>query len=391
MRALLLSTDNILANAFRARQVFDVVDVCPSPEQALEADIENYDVLIISDRVVPRTELENIRASTGPSAKILYMVSNYPDPAVQKQVQMLCLSLDIFLVPPGQTVNQIVDRVCRVVAPDTETRSGNVVALFGAQPRSGVTMLTLSTARRLSAAGNIKIGVLGLNAWNPGDCYVADYTGLYLDDLKNYLNNKLLTGDDLLENMCEISGFRYLAGNRDIKKRLYYSIDEIHYLIDTARDAFDLVLIDAGAHFDNALTVQALNCADLRLLVTTQETSAYRNWKLAFDQVLQPLGCACDSFSLILNRYIDRVNYLDAKRMQDQYGIIVLQTVPDLGEIGTLAELNHTLLLDYNDREYNTALDRLVSSLAKLYGIAGPSLDAVQTRNRPGLFKKLFA
>ncbi len=391
MRALLITTDSALGSEFRARQVFETVDTCPAPDRLPETGTNDYDILVVSDRVVPRLDLDSICAGAGREAKMFYMVSNYPDPAAQKQIQIQCTSLGIHVIPPGQTVTQIVDRVCRAVAPAAETRTGNVVAVFGAQPRAGATMITLGMAKRLAAGAAKKIGVLGLNAWNPGDCYMAEYTGLYLDDLKNYLNNRLLTGDMLLENMCEVAGFRYLAGNRDIKKRLYFSINEIHYLIDTAREVFDLVLLDAGAHYDNALAVQAVNCADLRLLVTTQETSAFRSWKLAFDQVLQPLGCTSDSFSLVLNRYIDRASHLDARRIQDQYGILLLQAVPDLGEAGVLAENGHALLADYGDREYNTALDRLVGSLAPLYGMTGPGPDTVQTKTRPGLFRKLFA
>jgi len=131
-----------------------------------------------------------------------------------------------------------------------------------------------------------------------------------------------------------------------------------------------LILLDSGSHYDNALTVQALICSDLRLLVTTQEMCGINHWKYAFEQCIESLGYTTDDFLLLVNKYQDSVNLNNTKQLYEYYQIPFYDVVPSIGEeAGAMAEKDQVLLSEYNFKEYNNAIDRIVGNIIQLYGI----------------------
>jgi len=250
MNVVILSTDNALADLFRNNQQIESVTVIHDYNEFINSNLADFGLVVISDKLANFLSLEEIRDKVNNESFIFYMMGNYPDSAKQAQIKMVCLAKNIQLIPPKQTIEQIVNRILKTVFPGTDNHSSNLISLFGAMPRAGVTSLTLSIAKRLSDISSIKIGVFGLNCWNPGDVFIKGYNAMYLDDIKNYLSNKMLSEDELTKSMFPVNRFLYMAGSRDIKKRLYYSIDEIHYLIDQAKNVFDLILLDSGSHYD---------------------------------------------------------------------------------------------------------------------------------------------
>lgn len=370
MNVVMLSTDNALVNLFKNNKQIEAVTPIHEYNEFITSDLTKFGLLIISDKLANFSCLEEIRDKVKNDAFVCYMMSNYPDSAKQAQIKMVCLSKNIQLIPPKQTIEQISNKIMKIVFPGTDNRSSNVISLFGAFPRVGVTSLILSIAQRLSEISNIKVGVFGLNCWNPGDIFVKGYNAMYLDDIKNYLSNKMLSDDELIKNMFSVNRFLYMAGNRDIKKRLYFSIEEIHYLIDRAKNVFDLILLDSGSHYDNALTIQALICSDLKILVTTQEMSGINHWKCAFEQCVQSLGYTSDDLLLLVNKYQDSINLNNTKQLQEHYQIPFYDVVPSIGEeAGAMVEKDQVLLSECNFKEYNNAVDRIVGNIVQLYGI----------------------
>lgn len=388
MNVVILTTDNPLVNLFRNSKQFDPVTSFNDYSEFINSDLTKFGLVIISDMLANFSSLEEIRDKVNRDSFIFYMTSNYPDNAKQAQIKMVCLSKNIQLIPPKQTIEQILNKILKIVFPGSENHSSNVISLFGAFPRVGVTSLTLSIAKRLSEISNVKVGVLGLNCWSPGDIFIDGYNAMYLDDIKNYLSNKMLSEDELIKNMFPVKRFLYMAGNRDIKKRLYYSIEEIHYLIDQAKNVFDLILLDSGSHYDNALTVQALICSDLKLLVTTQEMSGINHWKYAFEQCVESLGYTSDDFLLLVNKYQDSINLNNTKQLHELYQIPFYDVVPSIGEeAGVMAEKEQVLLSEYNFKEYNNAVDRIVGNIIQLYGI---EITSGVLNGKKGLLNRIF-
>lgn len=387
MKCLCLTTDSNLINAVRNSNVFKSVESVSTFNNLYKSNLTVYNTLIISDNLAVYSSLEDIQKKIAPDSLMFYLMSNSHDSNLHRQIQMICLSLGITLIPPQLTEDQILAKILKIVSPGIESHTSNVVSLFGTQPGVGVTSLAMGIASKLSSIAKIKVGVLGLNVSNPGDCFQSKYTGLYLDEIKSYLSNKMFSEEQLNNNMFSLNSFKYLAGNRDIKKRLYYTIDEINYLIQLAKNIFDIILLDSGSQFDNALTVQSLLCSDLRLLVSTQNKCGHRCWQLAYEQIIEPLGYTKESFLIICNKFKDNVNLPKSKYIQELYNISVLQTIPDVGDLGLMAEEENSLLIDFKVKHYDICIENIVNNLIKLYGI---SIENKNDLSGKGIMSRLF-
>lgn len=383
MRCICLTLDDGLIDKIKSRNIFATVEHSHDLAHFLSLDLNQYDVLVISDQLVKYTHLDQIHHKTSPNCQIYYLLSTHPD----SHLSMNCLNNGVSLIPPQLTPEQKIDNILKLIFPEAEKRTSNVISLFGSLPGAGVTSLTLALAKHL-ASFQINVGVLCLNVNNPGDYFSPEYKGLYLDELKSYLSNRVFSEEQLTCSMSTVHNFKYLAGNRDIKKRLHYTTEEIKYLIQLARNVFDLVLIDAGAHFDNALTIQSLISSDLRFLVSTQSLRASNNWHLTFEQIIEPLGFNNSNFLMIVNRFKDNINLPKQKSLVKEYNISVLQTIPDLGDLGLIAEQEKILLTEFQVKQYHMSVTKIVDNICRLYGIPA---QIRKTEISKGIFQRLFS
>lgn len=383
MRCVCLTLDNVLIDKLKAKNIFETVDSSHELAHFLSLDINTCDVLIVSDQLVKYPQLDQISNKTSPYCQICYLLSSHPD----SHLSMNCLNNGVSLIPPQLSPDQKTEHILKLIFPEAEKRTSKVISLFGSQPCTGVTSLTLALAKYLASL-QVNVGVLGLNVNNSGDYFISKYTGLYLDELKSYLSNRVFSEDQLTCSMSTIHNFKYLAGNRDIKKRLHYTTDEIEYLIQLARNAFDLVLIDSGAHFDNALTIQSLISSDLRFLVSTQSFRALNTWNLTFEQIIEPLGFNTGNFLMIVNRFKDNINLPKPKFLVEEYKISVLQAIPDLGDLGLIAEQDKMLLTEFQVKHYHMAVAKIAENICRLYGIP---IQLRKTEINKGILQKLFS
>lgn len=61
-------------------------------------------------------------------------------------------------------------------------------------------------------------------------------------------------------------------------KKYRYPTSAAEQIINVAKQLFDVVILDAGASVDNNLCLQALLMADMRVVMTTNQPSAVRQW-----------------------------------------------------------------------------------------------------------------
>lgn len=387
MKLLLIVNDAELVNSVHSSQLFSEVEVRHDIYSVEDAVSVNYKVVLISDRIVDLELLPYMREKFREQT-LFYVLSDKSSLRVSQQIEPVAHAQDINIIYPTQTHSQIIRHMETILKPGDNADKSRVVAFYGTHPQVGVTSTVMSMASRVGSLTGTKIGVLGLNPWNPGD-YFFRYNGNYLDELSTQLANKVLTPSQLFNSMGSCNSFYYLAGNRSIKKQFKYYAEEVRFLIDLAKEVFELVLIDAGAHFDNALSLQALATSDVNFLITNQQGWGHRFWTYSFEQIIEPLGFKKSDFLLILNKYQESAQLLTAKQIAQEYGLPLVRYITDLGHPGILAEREKFLLLDYKDPEYAKDINSLAQTLIKLYSLPLiPKLTAETPKK--SIFYRLF-
>ncbi|MDT3697886.1 MAG: hypothetical protein RO469_00545 [Thermincola sp.] len=385
MKLLCFCEDKILVNKLKATALFDKIDIAEDGAEYNQIPKE-YDVLLLSDRLISYVALPEVRQAFV-NANIFFLMSGSPNYRLFQKVETMCHAHDVNIVYPRQTNEQIVAFISGVLKPMEEMKKNHVTTFVGVQSKAGVTSTVMAVATRLGMATEAKIGVLGLNSANPGVTFISHYGGSYLDELKTTLSNHMLSSTQLVKEMHGHNHFYYLAGNRDIKKRLHYSIKEIHYLIEQAKKAYDLVLIDAGCNFDDALCIQGLFNADTKFLLTNQSLSGLEAWQQIFEQVLEPLGFLKSDFLMLVNAYSPKPQLPDIKQISHDYGVPCLRHIASAGDLGMVVEANRSLLIDYDEPEYIRDIDFIVRALVKTYNLkTRPTVEV----KKSGFMQRLF-
>ena len=384
MRLICLTEDDVLCGKLKNNQVFENVIMINCISDLKQAF--NCDVMVVSDRIVPCELIADLKENF-PNAIMFYMVSNSSDYKMFQKIETICHAHDIHIVYPKQTQDQIISFIIGVIKPREDVQKNHVTAFVGAQSRVGVTTTVMAVATRLGILTDAKIGVLGLNSWNPGTVFIREYEGSYLDELKTLLSNNMLSSSQLLKEMFEHNHFFYLAGNRDIKKRLHYSIKEIYYLIEQAKKIYDLTLIDAGCNFDDALCIQSLLNSDSKFLVTNQQMSCMIAWQTAYEQVLEPMGISKQDFLMIINQYKQKPQLPDAKQLAHDHGIPCLRHITDMGDLSLATETHQKLIIDFDEPDYIKDIDFIVRALIKTYKL---NMKTQTKLKRTGFIQRLF-
>jgi Flp pilus assembly CpaE family ATPase len=329
----------------------------------LESNI-SCKAIVVDGGIFPYTELKEVRKKY-PTLPIFYQLYNVTNEQQTKNIQMICAANDIIPISEYFSVDQVREEVEKHLFQSHDPNKNRIISFFGTHSGAGVSTTVLNVADLLAKKVNEKVLVLSLNPWDPAD-YFLSYEGKYLSDLKNELKTQGMTDAKLLEAVCSYpSSFYHLAGNRDIKLQRYYKTDEISHLIDVAKRVFDVILIDAGTHFDNAAFAQSYKQSDLKFLVTTQEPKGFRGyWPHIFHQLLEPIGGKTDEFLLIINQFAPDITLVTEKGLSEELDMTILATIPDESLYGQTSIAQKKLLHEVtNDKEYQVSLDTIVSSI----------------------------
>lgn len=391
MKILCITNNSILISALQNTGQFDKVGVLNEILPTYHQLFKQYQIILIDGAIIPLSRIENItagynNAETGSDTCFFFLLPANAESDLKRQLQFFCMSKGFYPLQSDRSPEQITETILEHVRLKGKNLFTNVICYFGTHPGAGVTTLALETACKISSMSKANIGVLSLNPTNPGDLLIDRYDGVYLDEIKNALSNRLISENQLYDSMANLNPVKYLAGNRDIKSRLYYTSDEISYLIDLARNIFDLVIIDGGCQYDNALTIQTLLASEIKILITSQSHGGFKAWQRSFEQIVEPLGFSKNHFLMLINKYRDIAHFRKTKDLQNMYNISVLQEVPHIGDLGIIAEEEHCLLSRYNHKEYNRALLKLASNLINLYEIPMESTH----REKRGFINRLF-
>lgn len=329
------------------------------------------DLWIISGESLDIYEVIALRANC-PAQTFIYMLNHAPDFIALKTTQSLCAAHGIHCIMPNLTTEQITKEIGRLCFA-RELPTSKVITGIGALPQLGLTSSLILTGTRLAMLSGKKIGILGLNGWNPGDSGLK-YEAKYLDELWGSLQGRQLQSSELLGKMQQIApNVHYLAGNRDLKKLYYYHTDGIAWLIDKARESFDLVLIDAGSYPDHALSAQSIYAADLLLVQMNQSQAAKEQWRRMCEHILNPVfHLESRQAMLLFNRMVRSPDMENEKQLSRQLVMPYVGSLPNVSEFYR-SEVEKSLL-SQQWPEYDKELHKVCRAILHYYSI--PLLNA---------------
>lgn len=172
-----------------------------------------------------------------------------------------------------------------------DERSSNVITFLGTTPNIGTTLIALATGVRLAEQTHKRVAYLCLNLKSSKlHRYIGvDEKRASLDELLPHLRNESLNQQLLHHAMHRYSStlkLYILFGNRYRETAEYYGVEELTHLIETARKAYDYVLLDVSAYWDNAGTISALLEAERIVVATTDALSHFQEDYLSWIGVM---------------------------------------------------------------------------------------------------------
>lgn len=355
MKLQLISNDDVLLNKLKDSPVFEEIETVFAIEEL------TGDCIVISNEIVPYDDLQELQFSD--TQTVFYILETPQDASLERSIKILCDSKNIIFIPPRLALEQIVQKITDTFH-QSKIEKSHVITFFSSVSNIGTTSTCLSVAKALSKHTKAKIGVLLLNAWDKGT-YQLDYQGEYLDTIKSKIENQVIGSKEeflSLFHMVEQDSLYILGGNRYTKLERLYDVESIHYLIQLAKQHFDLVLIDAGSHFDNALMVQALYESDMRFFVVNQQPKVIERFNSIFDEILYPLGYKRSDFLSIINQYVDKPQFPKPKMIGEELNMINITILPQI-EDALFTELERKTLYEFSDEVYNTAIYAIVRSI----------------------------
>lgn len=346
---------------------------------------KHIDAVFLDGDIVQLDELNHIREMY-PNQGIFFKPVALKSDIITKRIKTIAAAVKIQVINEYSTDEQLVDTIiARLFEKDTSSTK-RVISFFGTHSGAGVTTTVLNLARSLSQKTDEKVLVLSLNSWDPAD-YLYHYEGQYLNDLKVDLNLKNLTAQRLSEAVHFNDSFYHLAGNRDIKMQRMYQPEEIEHLITVAKNLFDVILIDAGTHFDTAPTVQSYLSSGLKFLVTNQEVKGYRGYfPYVFHQLIEPAGGSAEEFMLIINKYQPANTLINEKDLEEELNMERISTLPDVKELGTMASYQRKLLYDFTESAYSKEIDFLSKVIIAECDLSESLLPHNKLKEKKGLF-----
>lgn len=328
---------------------------------------EEKSIIVVSDQYADIKTMIQIR-SENPEAEIFYFVQLYEDATEAKAIQSTLKAHNIRVLPPYLTGKQIAEQIETELFTSSKG-SSRVVAALGTIYDVGLSSSILLLSKQITEVSNIRVGVIGLNGWNPGTTFI-NYKGKYLDELWGVLDGRQMQPEDLDEKMDELHpGVFYLAGNRDMLKIYTYTPEGIKHLIDLAKQRFDLVILDVGHHLDTPLAVQAILSSDLMFVYTNQRTAAKENWFRYKEQVLErELGMDIDQAKniwLVCNKMFPSSDVETHRHLSEIYKLPCMASIP---YYNTLYRIEFRKdLMAFNEKKYISELNRIVNGLIDFY------------------------
>ncbi len=247
-------------------------------------------------------------------------------------------------------------------------KQGICIALHGGDHKTGATMLAQCIAEQLAEQLSQESAMLVTLHGRRGGEYTA-FSGQSVEGMRSYLEQQLLNTQELLRD-CRVQERLYnMRGIFHPEQQRRYHPKLSQYLICQLRKEVSFIVADSGSEVDNGLAIGALQEADLRCLVLTQQETVLSQWECCRG-IYQRLGQQFDL--LIINRYLPEAVYTKeylAERLEVSPDRILL--VSD-SPYGLRADGEKKSLLQYKDERFRQGICEICSRIAERVGINYP-------------------
>lgn len=315
-----------------------------------------YDGLVFDDDSFTIDEILAIRAEKREEKLVMFVTEDTPS-----NIRRVAISqdIDIYDITLGQ---EGIVKFAQEVFLDIEISDyKNVIAVLGTHPQVGVTQTAFSLAKSFFET-NRKACVIGLNFYNAGHL-IGKGTDYSLDTIYPTLASALITEEKLMEYMVSVDGIHYLVGNKNYLTRHSYEIHPIKLLIDTAKSAFDYVILDLGSFPDTAGALAGLKYSDSKILVTTQQIHSAQNFNVWNELILSGLSYKPEDFLLIVNKYVSQ-STLTPKQLSSELNVPLYGQLPFVPGAEDIEIEDHFLHSGF-DKSYIKASAGIAKGIAK--------------------------
>jgi cellulose biosynthesis protein BcsQ len=364
MKAFILSKQQNLIDEIQSLEGIDSVHRVINFEDTKPG---REDIIIITDDQAEVKDIIQVKNNHNES-KMFYVLSIHEDANEAKTIQSMCKSHNIRVILPFRTPKQIALEINQILF-STQKSTSQVVAAMSTMYGVGLTSTLLMLGKQMTEIAQISIGVLGLNGFSPGVNGI-NYKGKYLDEIWGELDGKKLQANGLKEKMDEISpNLHYLAGNRDYIKVYTYTPEGIAYLIELAKEKFDVVLIDVGHYIDTALAVQGILSSDFLLVQTNQKLQAKENWARLKEQILErEIGLEIENAKniwMICSMMFNTPDVETHLQLQDDYKLPCMANLPYYNTFYRIEYRKN--LLEFNEKKFITEINKVADALIDYY------------------------
>ncbi|WP_304459035.1 hypothetical protein [Alicyclobacillus sendaiensis] len=256
---------------------------CVEEWRALEG--RKVDALLLDAKHVPETELYEIREQF-PDASITYVVDEFT-----AALTAFAAAHQIRLVHPTRLASYLDEEM-------GQHASTPILAFWGVYPRLGTTTIALAVAHVLAAQHGKSVGVLGLNAYDPGTAMVPGAEH-HMDDILSYLVQQKLDPENLQAAMESVLRVKYLPGLQNQTRALAVMSEHVRHLLHVARSQFEVLVLDVGSALNTALALEGLQAATHRYVIANDLVATQRQLLRQMDYILRPLGVEPSDLMLV--------------------------------------------------------------------------------------------
>ena len=155
---------------------------------------------------------------------------------------------------------------------------GKIISFYGADNKVGTTQISQCCAEYI-AQTNPDIEVLYISGDGGHGSDYFESVGETIDNIRPFLAQSLIDIEDLKKKAKFEDNLYVLGGKNTPKTSDYFTPEMIELLLSSAKEKFDLIIIDAGCRLEEGISLGSLFSSDQIYLVLNQTESSLRNFE----------------------------------------------------------------------------------------------------------------
>lgn len=215
-----------------------------------------------------------------------------------------------------------------------------IIVFFGGDSKTGVTMVSRSVAECLGRQRS-RVLLLECGGKLEGPFYGNNLKGI--DSLKADILSGKASYDDIRQAVEDKKDYSVIRGVRNPYGAKYFPENTIDLICAAAGKDHRHIVIDGGSDIDLGLSVSALNRADRRYYILTQQRNVIARYLYLQKEVLSPLGL---TGSIIINKFLKEPSLYRKSEMEQLCKSKGAFTVPYI-EYGWQAEAEGKTLMNF--------------------------------------------